>query len=55
MRQDNMENKQGIISIEEYLRKRKAIREQEKKDKKDAADVEIAQGAAIGIAELMYI
>lgn len=55
MRQDNRENKQEVISIEEYLRKRKVIGEQEKQGKKDAADAGISQGAAIGMAELMYI
>lgn len=54
MRQNDRENKQGMISIEEYLQKRKMIGE-EKQNGKDAAGAELAQGTAMKLAELMYI
>lgn len=52
MHQDINGNRQEIISIEEYLRKRNVIREKENLKKSSSASRENPQGTVIELAEL---
>lgn len=55
MFQDSGGNRRGIISIEEYLRKRNVIKEKENERKSSGADWSKSQGTAMELAELTYI
>lgn len=55
MRQNVKEDRQEIISIEEYLRKRSVIRAKESIRKNSGASQKKLSGKAIELAELMYI
>ena len=55
MRQDNMGRSQGVISMEEYLEKRQAIKKKEfigNKQKKNRAG---EKTTALEIADLLYV
>lgn len=56
MQKREEKSKQEIITIEEYLRKRSMIKEQEKEqDCVSGAGLKHRQGEAMELAELMYM
>lgn len=55
MSQNSKEFTREIISIEEYLIRRQAVREQESESKGNAADSTAEACAALELAELMYV
>lgn len=52
MRQDINRDRQGMISIEEYLRKRNLIKERENSRKSSSASQKNLRGGEIELAEL---
>lgn len=52
MRQDNMEPARNMISMEEYLKKRQAIKQGNTTDKKEFRET---AASALQLAELLFV
>lgn len=56
MRQDSRKTAKNVISMEEYLKKRQAVRQQETLQRKGPAEAEPrGEAAVLKLAEMLYV